>query len=160
MLTLPQNIYTTRASVQGQWDSKCLTPIAHMIRIFGMYPKVGISSPPQVDTFSVSNTLSLSQEHPLVSENEWCCQSTVNVSNVNFTLYCKNIHTANPALKKWDRKSMALIDEMVRAFGMNAFVWTSLTFQMVTLLQIHLGIYISEYIYKLSIYQLNFPPLE
>ena len=40
------------------WDSKCLA--------FGMNPKVGGSSPPQVETFSFSKTLTLSQEHPFV----------------------------------------------------------------------------------------------
>ena len=39
-----------------------------------MNPKVGGSSPPQVETFSVSKTLTLSQEHPFVI-----------ISNVNFT---------------------------------------------------------------------------
>ena len=36
------------------------------IRAIGMNPKVGRSSPPQVETFSVSKTLTLSQEHPFV----------------------------------------------------------------------------------------------
>ena len=37
-----------------------------------------------VETFSVSKTLTLSQEH-LCVENECCFPSTVNISNVNFT---------------------------------------------------------------------------
>ena len=45
---------------------KCLALIAQMVRAFGMNPKVGSSSPPQVETFSVSKTLTLSQEHPFM----------------------------------------------------------------------------------------------
>ena len=40
--------------------------IAQMVRAFGMNPKVGGSSPPSVETFSVSKTLTLSQEHRFV----------------------------------------------------------------------------------------------
>ena len=61
-------IYTARASVKKTWDSKCLALIAQMVRAFGMNPKIGGSSPPQVETFSVSKTLTLSQEHPFVSK--------------------------------------------------------------------------------------------
>ena len=50
------------------WDSKCLL--------------VGGSSLSQVETFSVSKTFTLSQEHPFV---KCCCQRIVNISNVNFT---------------------------------------------------------------------------
>ena len=44
-------------------------------------------SHPQVDTFSVSNTSTLSQEHPFVSR-KWMllpAKKTINISNVNFT---------------------------------------------------------------------------
>ena len=47
------------------WDSKCLALIAQMVRAFGKNPKVGGSSPPQMETFSVSKTLTLSQEYPV-----------------------------------------------------------------------------------------------
>ena len=43
-----------------------LMMIVQMIRAFGMNPKVGGSSPPQVETFFVSKILTLSQEHPFV----------------------------------------------------------------------------------------------
>ena len=52
--------------VFNKWDSKCLALKSQMVRAFGMNPKVGCSSPPQVETFSVSKTLTLSQEHPFV----------------------------------------------------------------------------------------------
>ena len=48
-------------------DSKCLALIAQVVRAFGMNPMVGGSSPPQVETFSVPKTSTLSQEHPSVS---------------------------------------------------------------------------------------------
>ena len=48
------------------WDRKCLALIAQMVRAFGMNPKVGGSSPVLVETFSVSKTFTLSQEHPFV----------------------------------------------------------------------------------------------
>ena len=41
-------------------------PDSPMVGAFDMNPKVGGSSPPQVETFSVSKTLTLSQEHPFV----------------------------------------------------------------------------------------------
>ena len=52
------------------WDSKCLALIAQMARAFGMNPKVGGWSPPQVEIFSVSQTLTLSQEH-LFLRRKW-----------------------------------------------------------------------------------------
>ena len=57
-----------------------------MVRAFGMNPKVGGSSPPYVETFSVSKTLTLSQEHLFVCR-KWMLLPvhTVNISNVNFT---------------------------------------------------------------------------
>ena len=48
------------------WNSECLALIAQMVRAFGMNPKVGGSSPPQVETISVTKTLTLWQEHPFV----------------------------------------------------------------------------------------------
>ena len=61
-----KNIYTARASIKKTWDSKCLVLIAQVIKAFGLNTKVMGSSPPQVETFSVSKTLALSQEHPFV----------------------------------------------------------------------------------------------
>ena len=42
--------------------------ITQMVRIFDMNPKVEGSCPSQVETFSVSKILTLSQEHPFVLE--------------------------------------------------------------------------------------------
>ena len=47
---------------------KCLALIAHQVSEFGMNSKAGDSSPPQVGTFSVSKTLTLSEEHPFVCQ--------------------------------------------------------------------------------------------
>ena len=47
-------------------DSKHLALIAEIVRAFGMNLKDGGSSPSQVETFSVSKTLPLSQEHLFV----------------------------------------------------------------------------------------------
>ena len=47
-------------------DRKCLAMIAQMARAFRMSPKVGGLSHSQVETFSVSKTLTLSQEHPFM----------------------------------------------------------------------------------------------
>ena len=49
------------------WDSICLALIAQMAAAFDMNPRVGGSCPPQVETFSVSKTLVLSQGHPFVN---------------------------------------------------------------------------------------------
>ena len=66
----------------------------HMVRAFGMNPKVGDSSPPQAEIFSVSKTLTLHKNIRSCVENECYCPRTVNNSNVNFTskIYT-NIHT-------------------------------------------------------------------
>ena len=45
----------------------------------------GGSSPPQVETFSVSKTLTLSKNTRWCVEYECCCPRTVNISNVSFT---------------------------------------------------------------------------
>ena len=50
------------------WDAAAYSLMAQMVRTFDMNPKVGGSSPPQIETFSFSKTLTLSQEHPFVSK--------------------------------------------------------------------------------------------
>ena len=72
MLTLLQKYLYRQSQCSKTWDNKCLVLMAQMVRSFGMNPKIGGSSPPQVETFSVSKTLPLSQEHP-----------SVRVSNMN-----------------------------------------------------------------------------
>ena len=66
MLTLLKKYLHRQSQYSKTWDSKCLALIALYVRAFGMNPKAGGSSPPQVETFSVSKTLTLSQEHPFV----------------------------------------------------------------------------------------------
>ena len=63
-----------------------------MVRAFDMNPQVGGSSPPQSETFFVSKTLTLSQEHPFVSKMNavTCAQLTFQMS----TLPHKFIHTS------------------------------------------------------------------
>ena len=80
------------------WGSKCLALLAQLARAFGMNPKVGGSSPPQGETFSVSKTLTLSQKHCSCVENECCCPGTVNISNVNFA--SKYIYTTRASVQK------------------------------------------------------------
>ena len=48
------------------WGSKCLVLICQMVRVIGMNPKVGDSSPSQAETFSVSNFFALSPENPFL----------------------------------------------------------------------------------------------
>ena len=48
------------------WCFITLALIAQIVRAIDVNPKVGDSSPPQVETFSVSKTLTLSQEHQFV----------------------------------------------------------------------------------------------
>ena len=88
-----------------------------MVRAFGMNPKVGGSSPSLVETFSVSKTLTFSQEHPFVCRKWMLLPRTVNSSNVNFT--SKISIPPEPVFKTWDNKCLALIAQMVIAFGMN-----------------------------------------
>ena len=54
MLTLLQKYLHHQNQYSKTWDSKCLALIVQLVRAFGMNPKVGCSSPPQVETFSVS----------------------------------------------------------------------------------------------------------
>ena len=68
MLTFLKKYLYRQSQYSNSWDSKCLALIAQMVTAFGMNLKVGCSSPPQVDTFSVSKTLTLSQEHPFLCQ--------------------------------------------------------------------------------------------
>ena len=99
----------------------CVALIAQQVRAFGVNPKVGGSSPLQVKTFSVSKTLTLSQEHTFVCRKWMAVAHAVNISNVNFTL--KNIYTARASVwKTWGSKCLALIAYQFWAFGMNPTV--------------------------------------
>ena len=60
--TLLQEYLYRQSQYSKPWDSKCLALIAQMVRTVDMNPKVGGSSPSQVETFSVSKTLTLSQK--------------------------------------------------------------------------------------------------
>ena len=62
-----------------------LAQVAQVVRAFGMNPKVGGSSPPQVETFYVSKTSAPSQEHPFVSR-KWMMLPTHTV-NISYILY-------------------------------------------------------------------------
>ena len=53
MLTLLEKYLYRQRQYSKPWDGKCLALIAQMVRAFGMNPKVGGSSPSQVETFSV-----------------------------------------------------------------------------------------------------------
>ena len=61
MLTLLPKISILPEPVFKTWNCKGLALITQMVRAFGMNPVVGGSSPPQVDTFSVFKTLTLSE---------------------------------------------------------------------------------------------------
>ena len=54
MLTLLQKYLYRQSQYSNTWDSKCLALIVQMIRAFGMNPKVGGSSPPQVEGDSLN----------------------------------------------------------------------------------------------------------
>ena len=66
MLSLHKNIYHQN-QYSNTWGSKCLALIAQAVRAFGMILKVRGSSPPEVETFSVSKSTNVSKEHPFVS---------------------------------------------------------------------------------------------
>ena len=66
MLSLLQKYLYRQSQNSETLGRKCLALIAQMVRVFGMNPNVGDSNPPQVETFSVSKALTLSQEHPFV----------------------------------------------------------------------------------------------
>ena len=81
LLTILQRYLYHQSQYSTTRESKCLALIAQWVRAFGMNPKFGGSGLPQVETFCVSKTLTLSQENPLVCR----CPRIVNISNVNFT---------------------------------------------------------------------------
>ena len=64
---------------------KCLALIAQYVTAFGMNPKVGGSSPPQGETFSVSKLWHFHKKARSCVENECCRSRTVNNSNVSLT---------------------------------------------------------------------------
>ena len=67
MLTLLQRYLHRQSRYSTTWDRKCVALITQQVTAFGINPKVGGLSPPQVETFSVSKTLILSQERPFLS---------------------------------------------------------------------------------------------
>ena len=100
------------------WFVICVT-VCLCNKPFGMNPKIGGSSPPQVETFSDSKTWTFSQEHPFVCR-KCCFPRTVNISNVKFTSKQKiYLYRQSQCSETWDSKCLALIAQMVRAFGMN-----------------------------------------
>ena len=56
ILTLIEKYLYRQSQYSNTWESKCLALIAQVVRSFGMNHKVGGSSPPQVDAFSVPQT--------------------------------------------------------------------------------------------------------
>ena len=73
------------------------------------------SGTPQEETFSVSKTLTLSQEHPFVCRK---CPRTVNISNVNFTSKISYQMTA-------ESKSMLMVDK--KNYQLYDICWKSTT---------------------------------
>ena len=67
------------------WGSKCLVPIAQMVRAFGMNPKDGVRVPLRSRHFLSQNLRSFHKHISSCVENECCCSRTVNISKVNFT---------------------------------------------------------------------------
>ena len=57
-----------------------------------MNPKIGGSSPSQVEIFSVSKLWHFHKNTRSCVENECCCPRTVNISNVNFTSKIIKLH--------------------------------------------------------------------
>ena len=118
MLTLLQKISIPPNQYSKTWDSECLALIDQIVRAFSMNPKVGGSSPPQVETFSASTTLTHSQEHPFVCR-KWMLLRTQLTFQI-LTLLKKYLYRQSQYLKTWDSKCLALISKMVRSFGMNS----------------------------------------
>ena len=58
-------------------DSKCLVLVTQIAKVFDMNPTLGCSSPSQVETFSMSETLTLSQVYLFVSR-KWMLSLTHN----------------------------------------------------------------------------------
>ena len=81
MLTFLQKYLYRQSQYSKTWDNKCLALIAQMA--FGMNPKVRGSSPPRV-AFSVSKSLTLSQEHPFMCR-KLMLLPVHSILNVHFT---------------------------------------------------------------------------
>ena len=101
-------------------DSGCFlavthTMIAQMVRAFGMNPKVGGSSRPQVETFSVSKTFTRTSVR--VSKMNAVARAQLTLQML--TLLKKYLYHQSYCSKTWDNKCLALIVQMVRAFGIN-----------------------------------------
>ena len=62
-----------------------------------MNPKVGGSSPPQVETFSVSKTLTLSQEHPFVSKMNAAARAHL---TFQMSIFLQNIYIARTSIQQ------------------------------------------------------------
>ena len=84
MLTLLKKILYHQSQYSITWDNKCLALIAQVVRQFGMNPKVGDSSPPQVETFCLLNLRHFHENIHSWVENKCCCPCTVDISNVTY----------------------------------------------------------------------------
>ena len=65
ILTLFKKYLYCQSQCSKHGTAKCLALITQMVRAIGMNPKVGGSSPPQVETFRSQNPY-ISQEHPFM----------------------------------------------------------------------------------------------
>ena len=90
MLTLLQKYLYWQSQYSNIWDSKCVALIAQVFRAFGMNPKVGGLSPPQVETFSVSKSLTIPQELISVSESKINIVAWVQLTFEMLTLLTNN----------------------------------------------------------------------
>ena len=99
MLTLFQKYQHHQSQNSKTWDRKCLA-----LHLFTMNPKVRGSSPSQVETFSVSRTSTLSQEHPFVCR-KWMllpAQILIMLKILTFYLAINMIHQARDVINDND----------------------------------------------------------
>ena len=119
-LTLLQNIYTARASVQKHWDSKCLALIAQMVRAFGMSPMVVVRVPLRSRHFLSQKFWRFPKNTQSCVENECCCPRTVNMSNVNFT---SKISVTYFVSTEHQNKLYRMDKEYAASFNIVSYAW-------------------------------------
>ena len=95
----------------------------YYVGAFGINPKVVVRVPLRWRPFLSQKLRHFHENIRSCVENECCFPRTVNISNINFT--SKYLYHQIQYSKPWDSKCLALITQMVIAFGMNPMLGDS-----------------------------------
>ena len=116
-VTLLQKYQYRQNQYSKIWESKCLALTAQMVRAFGMNPKVGVPVPLKSKYFLSQNFDTSTRISVRVPKMNAVARAQLAFQML--TLLQKYLYHQSQYSKSWDSKCLALIAQMVRAFGMN-----------------------------------------